>query len=244
MKMRNQIAFTAAVLVSSALLGANVRAKLTPAQQEERKYRHFGGYVYQRQKTKVVSIADEQARVRKDTLSRIAAEMEAALTIPVRVNADRDVAVTLKVCEADHAWPLAVLPDNATAIVNVRALSSDSPTEKALEGRVGKELWRGLVYALGGGNTYARQCVMKQVTSLKGLDELDATTACPDAYARIWESAKTLGIIPVRRVTYRRACQEGWAPAPTNAVQKAVWDKVHAMPANPMKIEFDPKKGR
>ena len=34
------------------------------------------------------------------------------------------------------------------------------------------------------------------------------------------------------------------APAPTNEFQKAVWDKVHAIPQNPMKIEFDPKKGR
>jgi len=38
--------------------------------------------------------------------------------------------------------------------------------------------------------------------------------------------------------------EEGWAPAPTNEYQKIVWDKVHAIPQKPMKIEFDPKKGR
>lgn len=242
--MKNPIVLFVIVLVAPVLLGANGKAKLTPTQQEERKYRHFGGYVYQPQKTKIVSIVDEQARVGEDTFSRIAVEMETVLMIPVRVNADKDVAVTLKVCEMDNAWPLAVMPDNATAIVNVKALSADSPTQKALEGRVGKELWRGLVYTLGGGNTYARQCVMKQVTSLRNLDELDATTACPDAYARIGESAKMLGIRPTRRVTYRQACREGWAPAPTNEVQRAIWEKVHAVPKSPMRIEFDPKKGR
>ena len=45
-------------------------------------------------------------------------------------------------------------------------------------------------------------------------------------------------------MTYKEACEEGWAPAPTNEIQKAIWDKVRATPKNPMKIEFDPKKGR
>ena len=43
--------------------------------------------------------------------------------------------------------------------------------------------------------------------------------------------------------TYKKACQEGWVSAPTNDIQKAIWDKVHAAPKNPMKIEFDSKKG-
>ena len=56
--------------------------------------------------------------------------------------------------------------------------------------------------------------------------------------------ANRLGILPVRTTTYLQACQEGWAPMPTNAVQKAIWEKVRAIPQSPMKIEFDPKKGR
>ena len=53
-----------------------------------------------------------------------------------------------------------------------------------------------------------------------------------------------LGVTKMEKTTYLRACKEGWAPAPTNEVQKRVWDKVHAAPRMPMKIEFDPKKGR
>ena len=52
------------------------------------------------------------------------------------------------------------------------------------------------------------------------------------------------GVTPARKGIYEAACQQGWAPAPTNDIQKAIWDKVHAVPATPMKIEFDPKKGR
>jgi len=52
------------------------------------------------------------------------------------------------------------------------------------------------------------------------------------------------GVMPARKGTYESACQEGWADEPKDKYQQAIWDKVHAIPKNPMKIEFDPKKGR
>ena len=49
-----------------------------------------------------------------------------------------------------------------------------------------------------------------------------------------------MGITPYRRTTYREACQEGWAPQPTNDVQKAIWEQVKADkergPTNPITI--------
>jgi hypothetical protein len=53
---------------------------------------------------------------------------------------------------------------------------------------------------------------------------------------------KPLGVLPAQRATYLKACEEGWAPAPTNDVQKAIWDKVHAMPTEPIKIKPETKK--
>ena len=47
---------------------------------------------------------------------------------------------------------------------------------------------------------------------------------------------------PVMMVTYGRAVREGWAPAPTNEYQKAIWDKIHAMPTEPIKIKPETKK--
>ena len=47
-----------------------------------------------------------------------------------------------------------------------------------------------------------------------------------------------LGVTPWKETTYKRACEEGWAPAPTNEYQKAVWDKVHAIPDQPLKIKY------
>jgi hypothetical protein len=39
-------------------------------------------------------------------------------------------------------------------------------------------------------------------------------------------------------------CQEGWAPPPTNEYQRAIWNDVHKIPEKPMKIDFDPAKGK
>lgn len=234
----------AAILCAANALCAEKKPKLTPEQIADRKYRHFGGYVFQQRATKVISIVNEQSAVGNDVLAGIASEMQTMLAIPVVLNAKENIGLTLKVCDGDENVPLVVLPDNATATVNVKALSSDKPSNAVLKTRVCKELWRGLIYTLGGGNTYVQQCVMKQISSLKELDALPSKTACPDAFMRITESAKARGIQLVRRVTYRQACKEGWASQPTNDVQKAIWEEIHAIPDKPITIEFDPKKDK
>lgn len=242
--MKHILTLALAVLAAVNLWGDMVKPKLTPEQIEERKYRHFGGHIYQPQQTKVVCIASDQDVVSGDVLMSIASEMQTILMLPVQVNAKSNVAVRLMVCKSDNPAPLMVLPDNAAAYINVKALMADNPSTEVLETRVCKELWRGLIYTLGGGNTYAGQCVMKQVSSLSELDAISARTACPDAFMRVAESAGKLGIKSARRATYRQACKEGWAPAPTNEVQQAIWDEVRKLPAKPLKIQFDPKKGR
>ena len=81
-----------------------------------------------------------------------------------------------------------------------------------------------------------------------GLDLLYTTTAYRSPQDKRIDvmimSATALGAYVKRRTSYQKACEEGWAPLPTNDVQKAIWDKVHAVPKNPMKIEFDPKQGK
>lgn len=49
---------------------------------------------------------------------------------------------------------------------------------------------------------------------------------------------KPLGVIPREYTTYKRAGREGWAPAPTNDIQKAIWEKMNQVPDKPMTIEF------
>ena len=53
-------------------------------------------------------------------------------------------------------------------------------------------------------------------------------------------------MIPYIESTYRKACREGWAPAPTNDVQKAIWEDINATkergPANALPIPSPKKK--
>ena len=64
------------------------------------------------------------------------------------------------------------------------------------------------------------------------------------AYVRFAPYAKGYGITPAIESTYRKACKEGWAPQPTNEYQQAIWDSFHELPTKPVKIEFDPAKGK
>ena len=46
------------------------------------------------------------------------------------------------------------------------------------------------------------------------------------------------GVTPLVTAHYRQACKQGWAPAPTNEYQKAIWDQVHEIPTEPLKIKY------
>ena len=62
-----------------------------------------------------------------------------------------------------------------------------------------------------------------------------------------WPSPRALngrGLAPEILANYYEACERGWALAPTNAAQKAIWKKVHQIPDKPITIEYDPKKDK
>ena len=135
---------------------------------------------------------------------------------------------------------LLIAPENAWAILNVWNLKADKPSKQLLETRVTKEFWRALAGGLGGLNSTMGPCVMRPVAKLKDLDRIQATRLGPEPTMKVIQSLATYGIDTIRELTYEDACQEGIAPQPTNDIQKAIWEKVHAIPDKPMKITFDP----
>lgn len=144
----------------------------------------------------------------------------------------------------DPAMPtLFIAPEDNWAAVNVAKLNADKPDADLLNQRTRREMWRALSYTLGCISP-ADVCVMKPVGSLKDLDDLSANAPSRYPLYDIRERLPKIGIGAIRTTSYKSACEEGWAPAPTNDYQKAIWEKVHSVPKNPMKIEFDPKKGR
>ena len=150
----------------------------------------------------------------------------------------------LFVVSQQDAPALYIAPEKGWAFVNVAALAADKPTEDVLARRVRREVWRGFAMAAGSTDTEWEHCLLGPITSLKSLDNIESEAVSPEPTTKIAKHLTKLGILPFKRVTYKQACMEGWAPAPQNEFQKTIWDKVHAVPAKPMKIEFDPKKGK
>ena len=134
--------------------------------------------------------------------------------------------------------------EDGWAILEIGKLDDDMPPREVYDMRVRKEINRAFAQAFGAGLSMNKPCVMEPAYTLPQLDEIKFPVISPEAMNKMMDACYKRSIEPRRVATYKKACQEGWAPAPTNDAQKAVWDKVHAVPKTPMKIEFDPKKGR
>jgi len=148
---------------------------------------------------------------------------------------------------SDPAQPsILVAPEDRWCVVNLAGLVDDLPAERAKKRffapRARKQIIKGATLVCGGGASQYPGNIMN-TASVRELDYVKESMPA-DKVASCVTYLKKLGVTPKDIVTYEEACQEGWAPQPTNAVQKAIWDKVKAPPKNPMKIEFDPKKGR
>ena len=143
----------------------------------------------------------------------------------------------------DHP-ALVVAPEDGWAVVNVAALAEGADAV-TLASRVRKELLR--AFALAGGCSFMARggiVLRADVRTPRDLDSIREESYGVDALNTLNQQLPYYGVMPWIQTTYKKACREGWAPAPTNEFQKAIWDKVHAIPKNPMKIEFNPKKGR
>lgn len=145
-----------------------------------------------------------------------------------------DPNLPMTLCAMEAGW----------GIVNVAPLKVDNPTKQRLYQRLNKLFTRVCTVVFGGAHDVVPFSAMQSVVNLKDLDEMGAFAIAPNGLSMISDHMPKIGVTFPYVTTYRRACREGWAPAPTNDIQKAIWDKVHATPKNPMKIEFDPKKGR
>ncbi len=144
----------------------------------------------------------------------------------------------------DATTPVMLLaPEDHWGAVNVAKLVDDLPAEKAKAKfrptRAYKEMVRAFSILCGGGSSQFPGNMMN-APNLRQLD-LTVDTIPADMVSYYMTYLKELGVTSREVTTYRRACREGWAPAPTNDVQKAIWDKVHQIPDKPIKIEFEKK---
>ena len=223
--------------------------KMKKSEVRERIYRHFGGNlkVPGKQKGKVV-IVDSASNLPQQSLDAVIKQFDDTIHIAIEVQKGefsfespkiQGEATVFIVDEAELPMSL-IAPESRWALVNVAKLKSEKP--QFYDARIRKETVRTLVALLGGCNSTYPDALTGCVLRAEDLDRFADTRLQVEIEQRLPSYIEKLGITPYVMTSYRKACEEGWAPAPTNDVQKAIWDKVHAMPTEPLKIKPETKK--
>jgi len=225
------------------------------AKRSRRSREYTGGFVMRPAEGKAIRFANAQSAVAENVLQSAAREISRAVGIDIVVSKLDDAnanpaslrdgntaaAVIVRATKDSPAPTMVVAPEDAWAVLDVGALARDGATAEVLAERVRKELWRTTAIMLGASDSTFRPCLLEPVHSLAQLDALKAKQVCPEPYGSIQRNAKDLGCGSPVYTTYRQACQEGWAPAPTNDIQKAIWEQVKADkergPTNPITIK-------
>lgn len=139
---------------------------------------------------------------------------------------------------------LTIFPEDSIAVVNAGALQGGGKDVDAA--RLQKELMRSVLLAFGGyASTNPRGTALdniaRPVAVPEDLDAIPVIGFSPNHVNGLLATLRRLDVSVARPVPYIVACKQGWAPAPTNDVQQAIWDKVNSEkergPANRKEIK-------
>lgn len=223
-------------------------------ERREKRMRESGGIVQRRMEGNKLMIVNASSITPMTAVDRAAYLIRQLVQIEVETSTGeagkkyrpttKNPAIVALIDDPEGDTTILVAPEQNWAVVNVSLLVKDTPRTEVLVDRIYKEVWRASAMAMGASNAMTQPCLLRQIGSLRDLDHTKNLLPSPGIVNNMLDVADRLGIVRAKSATYKKACEEGWAPPPTNDVQRAIWDKVHAIPANPMKIEFDPKKGR
>lgn len=235
------VAIAAETNATSAVRRKKPSAQVQKARRAQR-IAEAGGLVAKPYKGKYVYIVNDQKRVaEKDFFAEESKSIGGLFQYPVRIVAPKTElerpGLTITISDNDQAPSLLVAPEIPWAGINVKPLAADNPKPEVLVARLQKEIWRAFMFACGAANSVMQPCVMRQVSCNADLDRHTNIVPCPDSLPRIFATAQLLGIEQPYSCTYREACQQGWAPSPTNDVQKKIWNETYTAPDKPIKIE-------
>ena len=210
--------------------------------RDERVLRKTGGFIHQAAegpralfldaRAKPTAALDEVARVYKLATyldADVAKEARGGVTPLEVAKAKMAAAKPLMLVVVVDGCPeqpiLAVYPEERVGVVNADRLKGGGGDPSAPEMRVTKEVWRAVGFIGGLGFSPAENDIMQPIYSLKELDANRFPFIQPMNMARMQRMWRRFGVKKERRIPYRVAVREGWAPAPTNDVQRAVWEE-------------------
>lgn len=197
------------------------------------------GFINCQKKVDASVIDDTTGRIRKlmhfATSTATADKMTFATASKLMADAKANAAIFL-VDEPD--WPMLLVAHEAKyAVVNVTPLVTEGADKKLVEKRCRQVLWRAYATLGGSSPTDSSSCVMNPAFSLADLDKMPWDMISMEPLAVLIPHYGRMGIEQYQFPTYRQAVKGGWAPAPTNDIQKAIWDKVRELPKHPLKLE-------
>ena len=163
---------------------------------------------------------------------------------PKELLADLKAQIGVIVVEDDETPHLLVAPEEGWAKVNVKNLGVGVEKSRLAPLRVQKEVVRAFGFVAGGMSSQFAESLAGPVTKPADLDGRGDPTLPYDVIGSFKNYLAAFGVTPYERTNYRVACKAGWAPNPTNDVQRKVWNEVHEPPSNPIKIKYDPKRDK
>ena len=208
-----------------------------------------GGWIERAPEGKLIRIVNAQTTAPESAIADTIASIKHTLMFAVEVvpgeagksyRSTEENPIVITLTDKGEDATLLVAPEQAWAIVNTASLAKDAPAADVLADRTQKEIWRARALVMGASNSMNQPCLMRQINTLADLDKTQTLVPCPEPFNFMIMASQKLGIGRTYRTSYRRACTEGWAPAPTNDVQKAIWEEVKADkergPVNGLKI--------
>ncbi len=194
-------------------------------------------------KTRPIAVQNEQNILEAEKLNALVGECRRWSRLPFEMNAQNAPATIRLVTDETLPDTMVIYPESFKVIVNVKALSSDGAAKEIVAARVKKQIIRAALLMFGSGYSPSF-CLARPVTSLQELDDLNPRVLSMETMSHLTAMPR-LGIHEVYFYTYRQACREGWAPPPTNDIQRAIWEQAKADrergPTNPITIP-PPKK--
>ena len=166
---------------------------------------------------------------------------ETALSVATKKLLKMNAMYAMVVTDDSNAPGVAIFPEERIAIINASKYQEGKDPVRREE-RIHKELWRSLGFISGIGYAPFKNDVLQPVYSVPELDALEWHVMQPMHFQKMYAGMASRGIKRARHIPYRLAVMEGWAAAPTNQYQKAVWDEVHKLPTEPIKIKPETKK--
>jgi hypothetical protein len=226
--------------------------------KEQLRYRRTGGEIIkQGSYLGKILFVNTQSRLAEKEIKEVCNEIASNLNVrvefvnstveePTKLLTKYKANVAIVIVDESQSPTLLIAAEDHWAIINTAKLVDDLPGENAKKkfftSRARKMIIKGFSLLCGGGSSQFPGNIMNTAT----IRELDMVKEqIPVDMIDFWTRyLGRIGVTPLEMTTYRKACREGWAPAPTNDIQKAIWDKVHAMPSAPIKIKPETKKVR